>query len=42
MPLVWDDSLRTGVLLVDNQHQELFRQINGLHEAMLQGKGERK
>ncbi|MCS7304605.1 MAG: bacteriohemerythrin [Thermoguttaceae bacterium] len=39
MPIVWDDSLRTGVLLVDGQHQELFRQINSLHEAMLQGKG---
>ncbi len=39
MPIVWDDSFRTEVLLVDGQHQELFRQINGLHEAMLQGKG---
>jgi hemerythrin-like metal-binding protein len=38
MPIIWDDSLRTGVLVVDNQHQELFRQINSLHEAMLQGK----
>ncbi len=39
MPIVWDDSLRTGVHLVDSQHQELFRQINGLHEAMTLGKG---
>lgn len=39
MPIVWDESFRTNVVMVDTQHQELFRRINALHEAMLQGKG---
>jgi hemerythrin len=39
MPMLWDDSFRTNVVMVDTQHKELFRRINSLHEAMLQGKG---
>ena len=35
----WNESLRCGVIEVDSQHQELFRQIDGLQQAMSQGKG---
>lgn len=30
MPLVWNDSLLTGISTIDNQHKELFRRINEL------------
>ena len=36
---IWDDSFRTGHSLVDEQHQELFRMINQLHQAIVSGKG---
>lgn len=35
----WNESLRCGVIEVDNQHKELFRKIDGLQHAMSQGKG---
>lgn len=28
MPLIWNDSLLTGISTVDNQHKELFKRIN--------------
>jgi len=40
MPIAkWDDSFRTGHELVDKQHQELFRMVNNLHDAIMAGKG---
>ncbi|MBP7692444.1 MAG: bacteriohemerythrin [Anaerolineales bacterium] len=36
---VWDDSLATGDAKVDQQHRELFKQINALLAAMTQGHG---
>lgn len=42
MPIVWDESMSTGVHSVDNQHKELFAQLDGLREAMHQGKGREK
>jgi hemerythrin-like metal-binding protein len=39
MSIQWDESMRTGDDLVDQQHQELIRQINLLHDAMQQGHG---
>jgi len=36
MPIAkWDDSYRTGHDLVDTQHQELFRMVNDLHDAIV-------
>ncbi|MEN3203784.1 MAG: bacteriohemerythrin [Atribacterota bacterium] len=40
MPLLWNDSLLTGVSVVDNQHRELFRKINELLDSA--GKGREK
>ncbi|HVP66330.1 MAG TPA: bacteriohemerythrin [Anaeromyxobacteraceae bacterium] len=39
MAIQWDKSLAVGVKLVDEQHQELFRRVNALLDAMLQAKG---
>jgi hemerythrin len=39
MPLLWTDDLSVGVDRIDEQHKELLRRINGLLEAMKQGKG---
>lgn len=39
MPLRWEPSLETGVAHVDEQHQELFRRVNDLLDAMRQGRG---
>lgn len=40
MPLmVWDDSYSVRVDKIDQQHKQLFRLINQLHDAMTQGKG---
>ena len=36
---IWDDSYRTGNKIVDAQHQELFRMVNELHDAIVAGKG---
>jgi len=35
----WDDSYKTGHQTVDTQHQELFRMVNELHEAIVASKG---
>lgn len=35
----WDDSYRTGDPQVDRQHQELFRMVNDLHDAIVANKG---
>jgi hemerythrin-like metal-binding protein len=37
MALQWDASLSVGIELVDEQHQELFRQVNGLLDALAKG-----
>ena len=37
--IVWDDSIATGIELIDNQHKELIALINRLNSAMQQGKG---
>ena len=39
MALTWDKSLAVGVKIIDTQHQELFRQVNALLEAMMKGQG---
>jgi hemerythrin len=39
MALTWDKSLAVGVKSIDTQHQELFRQVNALLEAMMKGQG---
>ena len=40
MPLVYNPkTMATGVPSVDTQHQELFRRVGQLHEAMRQGRG---
>ena len=39
MTITWDKSLATGSLTIDHQHQELFRKVNILTDAMKQGKG---
>jgi len=39
MAIQWDKSLAVGVKIIDEQHQELFRRVNALLEAMLQAKG---
>jgi hemerythrin len=38
----WTDELKTGVAEVDRQHIELISLINGLHDALTQGKGKEK
>jgi hemerythrin len=35
----WDKSMTTGVPQVDNEHEELFRQVANLNQAMREGKG---
>ena len=39
MALTWDKSLAVGVKFIDEQHQELFRQVNALLEAILKNQG---
>lgn len=38
MPLVWNDSLLTGINIIDNQHKELFKRINELLDSAGQSK----
>ena len=38
MAIQWTNDLAVGVIEIDNQHQELFKQINQLLEACHQGK----
>jgi len=33
MPIVWNDSLSTGIITIDNQHKELFKRINELLDS---------
>jgi len=42
MALTWDKSLAVGVKMIDTQHQELFRQVNALLEAMMKGQGKQE
>lgn len=37
--VVWDESMATGVPLVDEQHKRLIQQINNLMTALAEGKG---
>ncbi len=39
MALHWEPRLATGVREIDEQHQELFRQVNGLLAAMREQRG---
>lgn len=39
MPIAWNESMSTGVVEIDNQHKELFRQIDLLTDAMKRGQG---
>jgi len=38
----WNDKLIIGITRIDNQHKELIRIVNELHEAMKSGKGNDK
>lgn len=40
MAIEWDKSLSVGVKLVDDQHRELFRMVNGLVQAMMENRGQ--
>jgi hemerythrin len=40
--LNWHKKYETGVRLIDEQHQSLFKAINDLHEAMIGGQGKTK
>jgi hemerythrin len=42
MALQWTPAMSTGVPELDAQHQELFRQVNALNDAMLQRQGAAK
>lgn len=35
----WNDSYKTGHVIVDTQHQELFRMVNELHAAIMEERG---
>lgn len=37
MAIQWDRSLAVGVAIIDAQHQELFRMVNGLMDALVKG-----
>ncbi len=38
----WHEEYCTGNPLVDQQHQNLFKIVNSLHDAMMQGKGKQR
>ena len=38
--LQWDNKLSTGITAIDNQHQKLLSKINGVLEAIAQGRSE--
>jgi hemerythrin-like metal-binding protein len=40
MQSAWNPSLAVGVSTVDNEHQEIFRQVALMHQAMADGKGQ--
>ena len=35
----WDSKYQTGNTTVDTQHKELFRMVNALHKAIIEGHG---
>lgn len=37
--VTWNDKFKTGNFEVDSQHQELFRMVNELHEAIKEQRG---
>jgi len=39
MPLIWTESLKTGVPEIDRQHQQLINQMNLLYEAIQNDQG---
>lgn len=39
MAIQWTEDLATGVSIIDDQHKELFRRINGLLAACSSGRG---
>ncbi len=39
MSFEWNEGLATGIAGIDNQHKELFKQLNVLLDAMDRGKG---
>ena len=39
MKIEWTNDLATGVELIDEQHKELFRRVNALLEACMNGRG---
>lgn len=40
MAIQWDPSLSVGVKQIDEQHQELFRRVNELVDAMHRGRSQ--
>ena len=40
MQTAWNPSLATGVNTVDTEHQEIFRQVATMNQAMIDGKGQ--
>ena len=41
MSIVWTDNLAVGNKKIDDQHKELFRQINALYDACSRGEGKK-
>lgn len=39
MSFEWNEGLATGIVEIDNQHKEIFKQLNVLLDAMDRGKG---
>jgi len=39
MSFEWSENLATGIVDIDNQHKEIFKQLNVLLDAMDKGKG---
>ena len=38
----WDDKFSVQIESIDNQHRELVQQINNLHDAMMEGRGQKE
>lgn len=39
MIIEFNDNLKTGIMKIDLQHKELFKKVNDLYQACLQGQG---
>jgi len=39
MPFLWDDSLESGVKIIDDQHKRLFAAVNEFQQAYSDGQG---